>query len=278
MKYIDRRNVNLKNATKITKNTFESNIYVKNKKAYKMYKKYRFYREMWRLSEKGPKVLLLEDATAKQLVKPDAVILNKGQISGIRMNYIDNLGTLYNFSRIFNDLSKFLFVSKSASIGLKEIHDDPVEIVVNDLSFYNIVFDELLNTYYVDADSFEIGPYVATSVSEHFFSYCKARNVSTYPACATNDRFQFMYEFLSTIFGTSIEYVTPYEYDSLAERVETLKNMRLCFKKIKKSDHVPNLPYVSDLISDTDLTHKIEYDLPEINCKDVIKPVKQLTR
>lgn len=278
MKYIDRKNVNLKNATRITNNTFESNIYVKNKKAYKMYKKYRFYKEMWRLTEKVPKILLLEDATAKQLVKPDAIILKRGQISGIRMNYIDNLGTLYNFSRVFNDLSKFLIVSKSASIGLKEIHADPVEIVVNDLSFYNILFDEFLNTYYVDVDSFEIGPYIATSVSEHFFDYCNARNVSTYPACATNDRFQFMYEFLSTIFGMSIECVTPYQYDSLAERVETLKNMSLCFKKIKKSERVPNLPYVSDLISDKDLTHKIEYDLPKINCKDVTKSVKQLTR
>lgn len=276
MKVIDKRRINLKDAKKITKHSFESNIYVKGKKAYKMFKKIKFYNEMWRIAEKKEKVILLENSSSKQIVKPDAIILKNGKIDGLRMDYIDNLGTMYDFFSVYNgDLSKYLITAKKASSGLKEIHNDPLEIVVCDLNFYNILFDKCLNTYYVDADSYEIGKYDATSVSEGFVAYCKRRGIDPYPACQTFDRFQFMYEFLSVIFGTNIENITPYQYAAACEQLETLKNMRLCFKKIKQATKIPNLPYVCDLVADSDINPA---DLPIIGSTNTSNSSLQLTR
>lgn len=279
MKYIDQRKLNLKNAVKITKNTFESDIYVKGKKAYKMYKKLRFYRYPEDLVRKKKKAILLEDTTSKQIIKPDAIIYKDNKLSGIRMDYVNNLGTLYDFSKVFNDVSKLLIVAKNASLGLKEIHKDPVGIVVGDLNFYNIIFDEFLNTFYVDADSYEVGGISASSISKSFFAYCEDRGFIPMGLMeAYFDRFQFIFEFLSLLFGTNIENVTRYQYDELSEQIETLKNLRMCFKLIKKSDKIPNLPYLCDLVSDNDLEKKIEYDLPIVGKSCIRKVGKQLTR
>lgn len=279
MERIDLSELDLKGSTKITKNTLESNIYVKEKKAYKIYKKRRFFRYPYQLYEKRAKILILEKAIAPQLIKPDGIIMDKNKLAGIRMDYIENLGTLYDLPRIYNDVAKLLKASYNASRGLKEIHNDPTGIVVQDLNFYNIIFDTNLNTYYVDSDSYQVRNYPSTSVSKSFAQYCEYHGFNPYLACERYDRFQFVFELLSMIYGTNIENVTAYEYDALAEKVSTLKNMRLCFKKIKKSTKgVPNLPYVCDLISTSDFDKRFDYDLPNVGGKTVVKSVKQLTR
>lgn len=280
MEYIDKKDVNLKGAKKIKKRTFESNIYIKGNKTYKMYKKLRFYKEMWRLGEKEHKVRLLEETCSKQIVVPNGIILKNDKLEGIRMDYINNLGTMYDFFSVYEgDISKYLITCKNASLGLKEIHNDPLEIVVSDLNFYNILFNESLNTFYIDADSYEIGHHQASSISSSFFAYCKLRGIQPYPACETFDRFQFVFEFLSVLFGTNIENISMKEYDEAVEQVETLKNMRLCFKQLKKfGDKIPNLPYVCDLISDHDIKESREVSLPSIGKQQQTNASLQLTR
>lgn len=278
MKIIDVRELDLKDAIKITKGTFESDIYVKDGKAYKIFKTYKFFKDKWRILDKKHKALLLEDSISKQIVKPDGIIMKKGEICGLRTDYIDNLGTLYDISKVYNDVSKFLRIMYSSSQGLKDIHADPLDICVNDLTFYNIIFDEFFNTYYVDADSYEVGRFSASSIADNVYKYCKKRGINPYYACPTLDRFQFAYNFIETLMGKSIRDISLYQFDELAERIKTLKNMREYFKKIKKSKKVPDVPYLCDLISDADLTTKIEYELPIITNNYLTKQGKELTR
>lgn len=275
MRIIDERDLELKKARKISKKTYESNMYELDGKAYKMFKR-RTNKE--KLEIKKHKVLLLEDSTTKQIVKPDTLIMKKSKLSGLGMDYIENLGTLYDFSKVCKEVSKYLLVIRNASLGLKDIHNDPLEIVINDLTFFNIIFDEYLNTYYVDADSYEVGKFKATSIAGFLADYCKKRGLNPYPACPLFDRFEFAYCFIEAIFGRRIKDISFYEFDELAEKIETLKNMRLCFKQIKQCEKVPNIPYMCDLISDKDLNTHIEYDLPLIYNKYVMLPAKELTR
>ncbi len=276
MEYISKKDINLNEAIRLSEKTFESTIYVSDSKVYKMYKKLKFYRRMVYLCQKEPKALLLSKSSSSQIVKSDAIILGKRVIEGIRMDYIENSRTLYEFSRVYNDLAKYLIVGNNASKGLKEIHKNPLDIVVSDLNFFNILFDEELNTYYVDSDSYEVSGYPATSDSKQFIQYCDERGLRENTS-QKSDRFLFMFEFLSNIFGTNIQSVPTYRYDKLAEQVASLKNMRVYFKKIKKSEKIPNVPHVCDLIDKSDFSKQIEYRLPIINCKTT-PALKELTR
>lgn len=277
MEYISSKDIHLKKATRITSKTLESNIYAFDNKAYKMYKKLKFYPRIMYLYQKEAKALIISESTASQIVKPDAIIYGRRVIDGIRMDYVENTRTLYEFSRVYNDLAKYLIVGNNASLGLKEIHRDPRNIVVSDLNFFNILFDENLETYYVDADSYEVDGYPSTTNSQGFDEYCRVRGIKE-DTSQKSDRFLFMFEFLSNIFGTNIENIPTYRYDELAEQVASLKNMREYFRIIKKSKKIPNIPYVCDLIDKSDFNKTIEFNLPIINCQSTIKHVKELTR
>lgn len=265
MKVISKRSVDLSKARRISYKTYESIVYVKDGKVFKMYKKDRFYKNgLDRLKVKEVKVRMLATSKASQIVKADRIIKSGKLIDGIRMNFVENKGNLYEFSRVYNNLAKFLNVGFNASIGLKEIHNDPRNIIISDNNLSNILFDKNLQTYYVDSDSFSIDGLDPTSVSDHFIRYCENRGKNPYRTFQKDDRFQLMYELISTIFGAYAEEVSVYEYDKLSEQVKTLKNMRTFFLNIKNSKKIPTVPYFHDIVDEGDFSESIDYKMPII--------------
>lgn len=259
MEFIQASDINLRSAKKISKDTFESNVYRADKKVYKIYKKRVFWRHKNDLERKIVRVKILEHCNISHLVKADACIFNRAKtLHGIRMDYIENEGTMNDFFDLYNNLRCYFTVCLNASDILKEIHNSPINIVVNDFSFCNIVFNEFLETFYIDSDSYDVENCISETASNILLNFYKKRGLP-FIASQQTDKYLLLYYFLSSLFQKDIDKISDYTYDSLAEDIKTLTTLREYFQLIKKSKFMPDLPYVGDLIDRKELVFELEY-------------------
>ena len=228
----------------------ESNLFYDDNYMYKMFnedasKSY--------LLRKKVKLEALSDGTPlDSAILPIDIIMDNKVLSGYTMNYIKNATPIFKFNSKNNSINDFFRLMYGVSLSLRNIHNDPRNIVVGDLSISNIIFDENMKHYFSDFDSVMIGKLHEDRVPLALDRYARRCGLNRYDINKSTDRLCLILATLFVVFNKSIEEVSMREYDKTAEKVETIKNMRQIVVELKKHNApVSDFPYLDELISDS---------------------------
>lgn len=223
----------------------ESTLYYDNDTLYKIFKK---DLNSGDLKNKKTKVeILAAGPPLPTVVMPIDQIYYNRHFSGYTMKYISNATDLYNFD-IKSNPQMFLNILLTISKSLEEIHKDARKIIIGDLSFNNIIVDEQFNPYIVDIDSCKIVGIENETISGLFNEYlCNRKIYHTY-GTPNEDRLSMLLSILYMIFRIDIDNIIMYVYDKIAERSETLQNIRSLILEIKNSESIPYIPYFHEMI------------------------------
>ncbi len=193
--------------------------------------------------------MFYDNPFTNNIVVPKEQILCNNNFVGYTMQYYDNITPLYKLPKEC-DYVEFLKIVKKVSLLLKLIHANPLNIVVSDLNFSNIIIYNN-EPYFIDVDSFEIAGLISNRIPSILYSYFNKRHFASVDVNQNSDRFCLVLCTLYSIFSKGIDNVNMYEYDEKAEQIEMLKNMRECVLKIKKEKlGFLNIPYIDEFIKE----------------------------
>lgn len=222
----------------------ESDIYIDNKKIYKLFKIFD-YKE---LVNKEKKIEILNNKKLdKNIIIPDTIITQNGCFIGCGMDYIKNSNQLFDFRKYCNDINKLFDILKRISYILENnIHKN--NIIVCDLSFSNIIIDKNFNSYFIDFDSCFVDNIEQNTIASLLFYYYKYRKVKI-DINKNMDNLSLILNTLYIIFKKKINEISEFEYDELKEQIYFLEEIKELFIELKKQDrNIPNVPYISEFI------------------------------
>ena len=216
-----------------------------------MYKMFNEDASSFYLLRKKVKLEALSDGEPlDSAILPNKIIMDNKLLSGYIMNYIKNATPIFCFFSKNKNINAFFKLMNDVSLSLRNIHNDPRNIVIGDLSISNIIFDENMKHYFVDFDSVMIGKLNEDRVPFALERYARRCGLNKYNIDRSTDRLCLILATLFVVFNKSIEEVSMREYDEVSERIETLKNMREIVLEMKKYNAlIPNFPYLDELIS-----------------------------
>ena len=146
------------------------------------------------------KFLEMDGLILEQALLPKSLIVENGRLIGYIMENFKNsmcLSDFYLYPRYVN--CKDMFEStKKASLILRKFHDNG--IIINDLSFENILINENGNIKYCDLDGCAYNnytsPYISVLLKNLIFDYRKEKYLVT---SENTDRISFMISFGSRL-------------------------------------------------------------------------------
>ena len=247
MDIIKKEKINFNNLNKLKcRANSESDLYVDEDILYKIFKELT-PRE---LRKKERKIELLSGGDKiENVILPERKIVDGNLISGYSMDYVKDSLILFEFAKRSKNINDFLKVIYQVSLTLRKIHNDSRNIVVGDLSFSNIIFDEKFNHYFVDFDGSMIDNIPSERISFLLNDYTVLRGMYRFSVDKNSDVFSLMLCTLHTIFGIEIDNVSMYDFDFAAEKNETLRNMReYVIEMKKKNNYIPSVPYMDEII------------------------------
>ena len=229
-----------------------------------MYKMFNDTNNIYLLRKKLKLEILSDGEKIDSAVLPDSIIMSDRSLSGYAMKRISDGVPIFDFTSKNRNVNLFLNMMNNVSLSLRNIHLDPRNIVIGDLSISNIIFDKNMKHYFIDFDSVMIDKIIADRVPYSLDRYAKRCGIYKYDINKNTDRLCLILSTLFILFSKSIEEVSKKEYDEKAEKIETLKNMREIVLEIKKYNNIiPELPYIDELI----ITNKKK--IKTINTKNI---------
>lgn len=247
MDIIRNEDINFNNLKKLKcRANSESNLYTDGAILYKIFKEL----TPRKLKRKERKIELLNGGEKiDNIILPESKIINGNLISGYSMDYIKDSLILYEFTKKSKNINDFLKIIYEVSLTLRKIHNDPRDIAVGDLSFSNIIFDKNLKHYFVDMDGAMIDNIPSERISFLLNDYTILRGMYRFSIDKNSDIFSLMLCTLHTIFSIEIDKISMYDYDFVAEKNETLRNMReYVIEMKKKNNYIPSVPYMDEII------------------------------
>lgn len=225
----------------------ESNLFYDDDYMYKMFKE---ENRAYLIRKKLKLEMLSDGGPMDNAVLANAMIMEYRMLSGYRMDKIVDGLPIFEFCTKSKNINDFLRLMYNVSLSLRNIHDDPRNIVIGDVSISNILFDKDMKHYFVDFDSVMVDKLPADRVPFALERYAKKCGLERYDINRSTDRLCLMLAFFFVVFRRSIEKVSMMEYDEAAEKVETLRNMREIVVEIKKyRTFLPDLPYLDEMVS-----------------------------
>lgn len=228
----------------------EGNLYHDKNRVYKLFKSPR--KKI--LIQKQRKIELLSDGKKiPNVIMPIDGICSGTKFRGYTMKYINNSIALYDNKKINKDYQRLLPILLEVSQIVKKIHHDSRNIVVGDLSFHNIIVDNNSKPFFVDIDSCKISNLNNEKISALLYGLYKDKNINNIEINKDSDKLSLLLSFLDIIFEKNILNLNMHKYDELAEKIETLKNIKSILINLKYKKYIPKVPYLHELISDKDI-------------------------
>ncbi len=228
----------------------EAEIYTDGKTLYKMYKdksKKASYERDKKLEELG-KIKGL-----KKVVIPKCKIEEKSKnktILGCTLDYIPSSKTLFESVSLLtmNNYDEYLNLLRRVSYTLKSIHNRPENIVVGDMSFFNILIDNKKDYHIIDFDGVAIKNIRNTRVPYYVYEFIENKKVIE-KVNRNYDRLTMLLFYLDSIFCKRIFEIKQYEYDRMSEQITNLKEIRGLFRELqRKGRDIPHIPYLYEII------------------------------
>lgn len=177
------------------------------------------------------------------------------RFEGYTMDYIPKSQTLYQYFHQNKNVSLLLNVLNTISCSVKEIHQDPRNIVISDLHTENIIIDKVLNPHIIDIDSCKIDGIKNETIPMSLIRYLSNRGLSSLiskvETTANTDKLCLLLMTVGLIFNKHIDKISMYEYDKKAEKIKMLNDLKQLVLEVKRSSTIPEVPYIHELISTT---------------------------
>lgn len=186
---------------------------------------------------------------------PNAKIKNGIKIVGSRSLYISGR-KLSDFFDNSEELYTFLNIVYNVSLKYQEIHSHRAKIIVGDTNFTNVLYDDNNIPYLVDFDDCGIGNIPATACSMTYTNYCKIHGSALSCYTQISDIFSNFLEFIKVLFNKTIDEITEYEVDVLAEKSESIANLKEYIIYLQRSHGIYKIPYLHEFISEKDFNNK----------------------
>jgi len=188
-------------------------------------------------------------------VFPDAKIRQGIQTVGSRSPYIigRNLSDFFDYSEEFYTFLNFVY---NMSLKHQEIHSHPANIVIGDTNFTNVLYNDSTIPYLVDFDDCGIGRIPATACSITYVDYCMIHGCALSSYTQISDIFSDFLEFIKVVFNKTIDEITEYELDALAEKSESIACMKGIIQYARRSHGIYRIPYLHEFISQKDFDNK----------------------
>lgn len=261
MNVIEKQNIDFNNLTRYDCLVHtESELFYDDDYMYKMFRTDKNTKSIYLLRKKVKLESLCDGQLLDNVILPNSVIMHNGSLSGYRMKFVKNAIPIYDFISEDKSFDSFFELMYDVSLTLRNIHNDPRNIVVGDFSISNIIFDEYMNHYFVDFDSVGIGNLPVDRVPFSLERYARRCSINKYNINKNTDRLCLLFTTLFTVFDKSIEFVSMREYDKMIEQCQMLKYIRDIVLEIKKYNSIiPEIPYLDEMV---------------ISCKKKIKNIR----
>lgn len=251
MEILDIRDIDFSKLT-IVDNVFssESSLYYDDTLFYKLFD------NLSNISRKKEKLLLLNDGNSiDNVVIPNILINNRNILYGCAMNnIIDSLALVkYRNSDIYS------YLLYNVSVTLKNIHNDPRNIVIGDFHFNNIIIDKNNNHYFIDIDSCKIDRLLQDRTPSSLIRYLKNRGYFNTDVNTKTDKLCMFLSIINSLFSKDIDSISMEEYDKKSDELLMLRKIREYILEIKNnSKSIPDVPYLCDVVSCNELKSKIK--------------------
>ena len=244
----------------------ESIIYRDGESVYKIFRSDVPLHQLRRKEKKLEVLDLIRDDLEYAIIpysKCFSIIDGKKTFVGCKMDYV-NGNMLFNRQNELN-FNIFLRLMIKISKSLKSIHKNSSKIVIGDLSFFNILIDDLLRFYFIDFDSVSVESYTYDRLSPLLSYYYEYRETKV-RVNKNSDRLSMLLYFWERIFSLSVWEVSNYEFESKAERLKFLNEIRGLFNELRKVGKiVPYVPYLHEIVDEDDIAIK------QINSRRILK-------
>ena len=251
MKMLDIRDIDFEKL-KIVNNVIssESSLYYDDELFYKLFDNFSD------VSRKRDKLLLLNDGdNIPNVVIPNILINNGDILYGCAMENIVDSSTIVKYRN--TDIYSYLLYN--VSVSLKNIHNDPRNIVIGDFHFNNIIIDKNYNHYFIDIDSCKIDGILQDRTPNSLVRYLKNRGYFNTDVCVNTDKLCMFLSIINSLFGKDIDSISMEEYDKKGEELFLLREIRSYILEIKNnSNYSLDIPYLCDVISWDDTRSKIK--------------------
>lgn len=251
MKILDIRDIDFEKL-KIVDNVIssESSLYYDDELFYKLFDNFS------NVNRKRDKLLLLNSGDSiSNVIIPNILINNRDRLYGCAMDNISDSSTIVKYRN--SDIYSYLLYN--VSVSLKNIHNDPRNIVIGDFHFNNIIIDKNLNHYFIDIDSCKIDGILQDRTPSSLVRYLKNRGYFNADVSVNTDKLCMFLSIINSLFCRDIDSISMEEYDKKSEELYLLKKIKGYILEIKNnSEYIPDVPYLCDVISCDDLKSKIK--------------------
>ena len=192
----------------------------------------------------------MDGITIDGVLFPLDLIVENGLLKGYTMHNFKNSINMFDFygsvkkvncKNIFNAIKK-------ASEIVRKLHDN--NIIVQDLSFDNILVNKDENIVFTDIDSCRYKDYSSPYYSLLLYEYTNGFQNCNFPSSKEVDKLSLILATFQIIFINEIQRVTSRQYNHLSKKLNTLNNMRP-YTNLEISS-INDLPYVDSLLDTND--------------------------
>lgn len=197
------------------------------------------------------KFLDMDGIKIDNVLLPRQLIVENGKLKGYTMDYFENSMPLSDkFIRYVECKKLFNYVSKASQI-LRTIHQNG--IIMQDLSFENILVDKDGNVAFCDIDGCNYNgyrsPFVSILTKNFFIDYRKEKiHLSD-----NLDRISMMLSFYCIVYGRELQKLSKRKYHKLSDKIYTLESLReYANVLVDKNNNISEIPYLDESIDLTD--------------------------
>lgn len=184
---------------------------------------------------------------------PKSLIMKNSELQGYTMEYIKNsLSLEIKFSdNLFNCKDLFYYVYKASRI-LRNVHKEG--IIIQDLSFSNILVDDKGNVNFIDIDGCSYkrndSPFISRLLNEFIYDY---RGEFNFSINEDLDKISMILEFYELIYNEVLQNITNSYYHYLSDNIHTLENLRrYADMLVNRNCDIRDLPYLDEVIDLSD--------------------------
>lgn len=195
------------------------------------------------------KFMEMDGISIEGLILPKALIMKDDTLYAYTMDNFKNSMNLeeYFTRKRYVNINEILEVFKKVSIILKKVHE--AGIIFQDISLSNILIDEEGNVALCDVDSCSYKDNLSPYISANLKNLIDSKNLE-YLVSENTDRVSLLLSLFYIIYLKDINALSKEEYQSVSNKVQSLKNMEKYFNSFTNSNEdIKEVPYPDEIIN-----------------------------
>ncbi len=199
------------------------------------------------------KLLDMNGIKIDNLMMPIELIIQNGKLEGYTTENFKNSINIYDkfINPRYVNVKEILNALKKASLILREIHENG--IIVQDLSFDNILIDNTGNVKFIDIDACNYNEHVTNIIPLLLKRYMIDYRNDCVIISKNTDRLSMLLATFSLLYLMEVQRITKRKYMTLASNINTVENLHDTYITLSsKKKKIGELEYLDEFIDEND--------------------------